>query len=225
MTVYPQNGYRNGTMYSSYTASSFAKIYDLADQYDINLLGILSWSFEFEDQPWFHGFRDLATNGVGKPVLNVFRMFGMMGNQRIEASSEAEFSWENTIKTGIRGEKPETGVLATKGNNEITVMIWNYHDDDKMSPDTPVEIMLKGIDGRKVKVTRYRIDRDHNNSYEVWKKMGCPQSPSPEQYEILEKAGKLSPAGTPERIKVRDGILNITSSLQRQGIELLKIER
>ena len=24
------------------------------------------------------GFRDLATNGVDKPVLNVFRMLGMM---------------------------------------------------------------------------------------------------------------------------------------------------
>ena len=42
----------------------------------VNLLGAVTWSFEFENQPWFYGFRDLATNGVDKPVLNVFRMFG-----------------------------------------------------------------------------------------------------------------------------------------------------
>ncbi len=52
--------------------------HDLAEARGVNLLGAVTWAFEFEDQPWFRGFRDLATNGVDKPVLNVFRMFGMM---------------------------------------------------------------------------------------------------------------------------------------------------
>ncbi len=60
----------------------FARKYLLADHFNVNLLGAVSWSFEFEDQPWFYGFRDLATNGVDKPVLNVFRMFGMMTGKR-----------------------------------------------------------------------------------------------------------------------------------------------
>ncbi|MEP7323943.1 MAG: beta-xylosidase, partial [Saprospiraceae bacterium] len=72
----PKYGYRNGTMYSSYTAASFARIYELTDQYQINLQGAVSWSFEFENQEWYAGFRDLATHGVDKPVLNVFRMLG-----------------------------------------------------------------------------------------------------------------------------------------------------
>ncbi len=78
MKTNPSNGYRNGTMYSSYTAASFAHKYLLADSFRVNFLGAVTWAFEFEDQPWFEGFRDLATNGVDKPVLNVFRMFGMM---------------------------------------------------------------------------------------------------------------------------------------------------
>ena len=40
--------------------------------------GAVTWAFQFENQPWFAGFRTLATNGIDKPVLNVFRMFGMM---------------------------------------------------------------------------------------------------------------------------------------------------
>ena len=48
MTVYPQNDYRNGTMYSRYTAASFAKIYDIAMYYKINILGVVYWAFEFE---------------------------------------------------------------------------------------------------------------------------------------------------------------------------------
>ena len=78
-TVYPQNGYRNGTLYSSYTAASFARKHDLAEQHGVNFEGALTWAFEFEDQPLFAGFRVLATNGIDLPVLNVFRMFGLMG--------------------------------------------------------------------------------------------------------------------------------------------------
>jgi xylan 1,4-beta-xylosidase len=55
-------------MYSSYTAASFARKYDLAQSRGVNLAGAVTWAFEFEDQPWFRGFRDLATNGVDKPV-------------------------------------------------------------------------------------------------------------------------------------------------------------
>ena len=75
----PQLGYRNGTMYSSYTAASFARKHDLAAKHGVNLEGALTWAFEFEDQPYFAGFRALASNGIDLPVLNVFRMFGKMG--------------------------------------------------------------------------------------------------------------------------------------------------
>jgi xylan 1,4-beta-xylosidase len=67
-----KNGYRNGTMYSSYTAASFPRKYELADQYGVSFEGALTWAFEFEDQPYFAGFRVLASNGIDLPVLNVF---------------------------------------------------------------------------------------------------------------------------------------------------------
>ena len=85
--LHPQNAYRNGTMYSSYTAATFARKHELAARHGVNFEGAVTWAFEFEDQPYFDGFRDLATNGVDKPVLNVFRMFGMMGGNRVEARS------------------------------------------------------------------------------------------------------------------------------------------
>ncbi len=75
----PQNAYRNGTMYSSYTAASFARIWELAEKQRVNLEGVLTWAFEFEDQPWFAGYRQLSTNGIDLPVLNVFRLFAKLG--------------------------------------------------------------------------------------------------------------------------------------------------
>ena len=69
-------------MYSSYTGAVMPRHLDLAAKHGVNLLGAVTWAFEFEDQPYFDGFRDLATNGVDKPVLNVFRMLGMMTGDR-----------------------------------------------------------------------------------------------------------------------------------------------
>jgi xylan 1,4-beta-xylosidase len=223
MTIYPQNGYRNGTMYSSYTAASFAKIYDLARYHKINLLGIVSWSFEFEDQPWFHGFRDLSTNGTGKPVLNVFRMFGMMGNTRVEAVSNGGIDWKAVIESGVRKDKSDIGVLATKGKDFVSVMIWNYHDDDKTSTDSEIILKMNGLKFKKAEITRYLIDRDNSNSYEVWKKMGSPQNPDPEQIKRLEEAGMLHLSGTPALMEVKNNSLSLETSLQRQGVQLIII--
>lgn len=224
MTQYPQNGYRNGTMYSSYTASSFAKIYDLALAYNINLRGIVTWAFEFEDQPWFHGFRDLATNGVDKPVLNVFRIFGMMGPKRVEARSSAGYNYKSVIDSGVRGNKADIGALASKGMDYTTIIFWNYHDDDKVSPDANIVFSINGIPSKRATVTQYRIDRDHSNSYEVWKNIGSPQNPSPEQYSRLEKAGMLEAYGKSSKVKVKNGMAQIITTIQRQGVGLVKIK-
>lgn len=102
MKTDPQNAYRNGTMYSSYTAASFARKYALADLHQVNFKGAVSWSFEFEDQPWFYGFRDLATNGVDKPVLNVFRMFGKMGGKRVEVKGNLMYPTLTVRDSSVR---------------------------------------------------------------------------------------------------------------------------
>ena len=61
---------------SGYTAAMMSSILELAARHKANIEGMLTWAFEFEGQPYFDGFRTLATNGIDKPVLNVFRMFG-----------------------------------------------------------------------------------------------------------------------------------------------------
>ena len=221
MSVAPENGYRNGTMFSSYTASAFTRIFDMARHFNVNLLGIVSWAFEFEDQPWFHGFRDLATNGVDKPVLNVFRMFGKMGGTSVEVLTDGGFTWREIIDSGVRGTKSDIGAIATKRGNETAVLFWNYHDDDKMSPDAAINFVIKGITSKKVEVVQYRIDKSHSNSFEAWKQMGSPQNPSLEQYAELERAGKLQIYGKPSKVKAKKGTVIINTTLQRQGVGLI----
>ncbi|HEY9342748.1 MAG TPA: beta-xylosidase [Hanamia sp.] len=222
MATNPENAYRNGTMYSSYTAAAFARTYALADKYNSNLIGAVTWAFEFEDQPWFYGFRDLATNGVDKPVLNVFRMFGMMQGKRVEVQTGSMYSLATILDSSVRGQQ-DVGALASKNNNSAAVMVWNYHDVDKRGSISHVKVMVNGLPSKKITLTQYRIDNEHSNSYEVWKKMGSPQNPTHAQIQQLEKAGQLQTIGNVERINVSGGTAQINITLPGQGVSLLKM--
>ena len=223
MATNPENAYRNGTMYSSYTAASFARKYLLADYYKVNLLGAVSWSFEFENQPWFYGYRDLATNGVDKPVLNVFRMFAMMKGKRVEVNSDRMYPLFSIRDSGVRKMATDIGAIAARNNREATVMVWNYHDDDLQGEAENVQLSLNGISSASVKLQEYRIDKGHSNSYELWKTMGSPQHPTQEQIARLEKAGQLERTADRNE-KIKNGIWEVNVSVPRQGIVFYKIQ-
>lgn len=224
MKTNPQNAYRNGTMYSSYTAASFARKYALADYFKANLLGAVSWSFEFENQPYFYGFRDLATNGIDKPVLNVFRMFGLMSGQRVSISGNQSYNFEMVRDSSVRGKNADIDALASKDINSAAVMLWHYHDDDVKAQDATIEVNLSGLPNKTINLHHYRIDDENSNSYEVWKKMGSPESPSKDQIAILEKAGQLTLLTSPAYLKPKNGILKMSVILPRQGVSLLKMD-
>lgn len=240
-----QNAYRNGTMYSSYTAASFARMYELADQRGVNLQGVTSWSFTFQNVPWFDGFRELATNGVDKPVLNVFRMFGMMGGERVAVQGNSMGAQE-IITNGVRGDCSVTTALASKGSQNnaagaapgtcadvsalasrqdktALVMVWNYHDDDIHAPDANIALAMRNIPASRVLVRHYRIDDRHSNSYTKWLEMGAPQQVSKDQYEVLEKSGKLELLDAPKWISTRNGVATIEFALPRQGVSLVQL--
>jgi xylan 1,4-beta-xylosidase len=224
MQDYRENAYRNGTLYSSYTAASFARIYDLADHYGVKLKGIVTWAFEFEGQPWFNGYRDLATNGVDKPVMNVFRMFGMMEGKRVVVSGDLAYTFLTIRDSSVRGDRPDIGAFAVTNDSSASIMVWNYHDVNIVRPETAVKLVIKGIPAKKATMAHYRIDQDSSNSWEIWKRMGSPQDPTPRQYAELEKAGKLKMIQGPVNIKVRRGMAVLDLSLPGQAVSLVKLE-
>lgn len=224
MKTNPQNAYRNGTMYSSYTAASFARKYALADYYKVNLKAAVSWSFEFENQPYFYGFRDLATNGIDKPVLNVFRMFGQMSGKRVEVTGNQKYDFKMVRDSSVRGKYADVNALASKDINSAAVMVWHYHDDDVKAEDAQIEIDLKGLPAGKLNFHHYRIDNENSNAYDVWKKMGSPENPTKEQIAALEKAGQLTLLESPAYIKTNTGNLKLNVRLPRQGVSLLKFD-
>ena len=184
----PQLAYRNGTMYASYTAASFARKLDLARKHDVNFEGALTWAFEFEDQPYFAGFRALATGGVDKPVLNVFRMFSKMGGQRLAVRSSSAVSLDTILNQGVR-QAPDVSALASIDMNRLSILVWHYHDDDVPGPPASIDVVLTGLPAgvRHASLHHFRVDAQHSNAYTLWQKMGSPQTPTPDQYARLSK--------------------------------------
>ena len=222
----PQLGYRTGTMYSSYTAASFAREYALADRHGVNLEGALTWAFEFEDQPYFAGQRVLATNGLDLPVLNVFRMFSRMDGHRVETKSSAEVPLDTIIRDGVRGA-PDVAALSSLGEKKLCVLLWHYHDDDLPGPDASVELALAHLPlaAGTARFTHYRIDGSHSNSSAEWKRLGSPPAPDETQYAQMQKAGQLATlTDAPEAVLVADGSTTLKIVLPRQAVSLLVFE-
>jgi xylan 1,4-beta-xylosidase len=223
MATNPENAYRNGTMYSSYEAAVFPREYELAKKFNINLIGAVTWAFEFENQPWFYGYRDLATNGVDKPVLNVFRMFGMMKGKEANAISNHQYTLQHILDSGIRKTQTDVGALASTADSSATIMIWNYHDVDKKNLTANVVLNITGINATNVKVIEYRIDEHHSNAYTLWKKMGSPQNPTAKQINALEKAGQLQQLDKAKSFNVTNGVLMLKTALPEQAVSLFKL--
>ncbi|HSU31994.1 MAG TPA: hypothetical protein VLJ11_12250 [Bryobacteraceae bacterium] len=223
--VYPPNAYRNGTLYPAYEAAAIKTLLHLAGTTQTNLQGILTWAFEFEDQPYFDGFRTLATNGIDKPVLNIFRMAGLMGNGNLlKVDSTGAVPPESIANTGV-SEKPDVDALATRSDHKIDVMVWNYQDNDIAGPAANIDLNISGLpaDAKRVLLRHYRIDQDHSNAYTLWKKLGSPQSPSPDQYKQLEEAGQLQLLESPRWIDKTSDQADLKFSLPLQGISLVEL--
>jgi xylan 1,4-beta-xylosidase len=221
----PQNAYRNGPLYASYTAAIFYQTLELAARDKVRLTGAATWAFEFEDQPWFEGFRTLATNGVSKPVLNLFRMLGMLNGERVETSSNGAVSTGDVLEAGVRSQ-PDINALATKALSRAAVLVWNYHDDDVEAVPSSVKLRVARLPAEvdAVLLRHYRIDNQHSNAFTAWKKMGVPQMPTPVQHAELEAAGQLMLLESPQWMRTSGGAVEINFELPRQAVSLLELE-
>jgi xylan 1,4-beta-xylosidase len=218
----PRFSYRNGTVYSSYTAASFARKQDLAAARGVNLEGALTWAFEFENLGHFPGFRVLASQGIDHPVLNVFRMFSKMSGQRLQVTGNELISAQDLIKNGVLAQ-PDVSALASLDANKLAIMLWHYHDDDLPGPDAAVTLKIPGLSPAmsSAKVTRYLIDETHSNAFTVWKLQGEPAKPSAAQYAELEQVGQLAKV-TESPLSLKSGEISLT--LPRQAVSLLVLE-
>jgi xylan 1,4-beta-xylosidase len=91
------------------------------------------------------------------------------------------------------------------------------------APDADIKLEVVGLPaGGRVELRHYRIDSTHSNAYTVWKQMGSPQSPSPEQLVRLASAGQLESIEPPRRLPGH-GPVAVEFRLPRQAVSLVQL--
>lgn len=218
----PANSYRNGTLYPAYTAVAYKALFDLADRRKVNLLSMLSWSFEFEDREYFEGFRSLSTNGIDKPILNLFRLVALMDGKRVSTMSTGQVPLDSILANGVRLDA-DIDAMATVGERKAAVLVWNYQDDYVPAAASPTTITVRGVPSgvEHVLVSHYRIDDTHSNAYTAWMAMGSPQHPTTKEYEQLKSRAGLELLNSPAWMDVKDGQVTVTTNMPRQSVSLL----
>ena len=221
--VYPQNAYRNGPQYAAYQAVMMKNLFELADREGTNIAGMLTWAFEFEGQPYFEGFRTLASNGLDKPILNLFRMTARMSGNRVMVESSGAIPVDAIQAAGVRAN-PDVDAIAARSDREISVLMWNYHDDDVPGQEATIRLAISGLPANVKKATlrHYRIDDGHSNAWSAWKAMGSPQEPTAEQYKKLEAAGQLQEVTPASSITVGPEV-KLDVKLPREALSLVQV--
>ena len=168
--------------------------------------------------------KNLATNGIDKPVLNVFRMFGKMTGDRVEVKTETPYDFITVRDESIRKEVRDINALASVDRGKAAIMVWNYHDLNQITSPEEVLLEILSIPATSVQVTEFRIDQANSNSFTMWKAMGSPQNVSPENYKKLEEGSKLKTISANKKVKVKNGHLTLPAKLEGQAVSLFLLE-
>ncbi|MBE1607407.1 GH39 family glycosyl hydrolase [Actinopolymorpha pittospori] len=218
-------GYRNTEYYAVFQAKLMKKLHDLNAVSPAQVSHATTWSFYFEGERYFEGTRALVTtSGIDKPVLNAYRMFARLGDERLAATSSA--SWPlSALDDAGTGMAEEVDVLATRDDDgQVSVLVWRHVDDQYATAEGPtaVTVRLENVpaDVAGFDVDHWRIDHDHSNAHTVWQGLGAPQGPTPEQVAAIRERAGLERHESPRRVTVAGARVELSTDLPLPSVSL-----
>ena len=219
----PNLFYRNTEYYASYVAHAACKLVDLTNDLGPRIDGMLTWAFQFEGRELFAGLRTLSTNGVDKPVLNVFRLLARLGGTRLHLDSERARDPLARKEEDAPDTPPDiSGIAAIDGVGTIQVLLCSHHDDWDVQRPTQIKLVLSGpTPGRTYTVTCRTIDATKANAHTAWVQMGRPRPPDESQLHKLHAAAQLEPERLANVVSVK-GKVELAMTLATHSVCLLE---
>jgi xylan 1,4-beta-xylosidase len=217
--------FRNTEYYASYVATAFDKVSKFAkrERWDLRLL---SWAFMFVGERCFEGTRAFSTQGIDKPILNLFRMYARMGSQEVLFESAGAQDTLAYADLWGMGQAPDIAGFATlSGSKSLEVLIYNHHDDWDLRGEYAIELEIANLPfaGHEVRVTHYRIDQSHSNAYSEWLRQGRPMYPAPGQRAAITARDGLELLVPPQQLRLDTGKLKLDFTLPLHGVSLVCI--
>ena len=229
--IYDNSNFRfqNTEYYPVFQASLMKKILDLNGLEEAQVREATTWSFYFEGERMFEGTRSFVTaNGVEKPLLNAYRMFGRLGTTRLPATSDRTWNVSDldAIAPGVPPE--EIDVLATRTEaGDIALLVYRRTDDQYSSDgqNADVSVRVNGLVAGRYQVEHYRIDEKHSNAHTVWADMGSPQIPTADQLQEIHSRMGLEEFEPASEVEVSADVTEFKLELPLQAVSLLVLQR
>ncbi len=227
--------FRNTEYYASYVASTYEKIDKLCAKYNM-IVRPLAWAFLFPGERCFEGTRTFTTQGIDKAVFNMFKIYGALGDEKLEFVSDAAEKMEylNEPDIGMKnqssytGEGEETDVsgFAVRGRDgETQIVIYSHNNDRDLKEVNHVTLEISGLVGENEKqISHYRIDGEHSNPYAEWLRQGSPLYPEGEQYAAIKSRDGLEKLTEDGVQRFKNGVLQIEFEMPAHGVSYITIK-
>ncbi len=217
--------FRNTEYYASYVACSFDKLlkFGVENHWDLKAL---SWAFMFVAERCFEGTRTFTTQGIDKAIFNLFKMYAKLGDKQVSLISSGAKEPLNYADPFGRGVGPDIdGVAALSGNKNLTVLVYNHHDDWDLNGDTLVALEVANLpfEAVRYRVEHYRVDADHSNPYAEWIRQGKPMYPTAGQMAAIKVRDGLELLEPPQEVTAWDGKVRLNFSMPIRAVSLLVI--
>jgi xylan 1,4-beta-xylosidase len=156
----------------------------------VDMMSYWTFSDVFEEQgvvktPFYGGFGLIAEDDIPKPAFNAFAVLHKLGDQRIDVNSDS-------------------ALLTRARDGTYSLALWNYSPPDDGGHPENATLNFKGAN--LVSATIWRVDSDHGDSRDAFRKMGEPPYPTRDQIKQLQAAGELPP---PDITDIKNGQLTI----------------
>ena len=213
---YPDLEYRNSEESALFLVKLVNSLFQIEDNYNIPTSILLYWGFcwEADEDEFFVGKRELTTAGnIPKPIQTGFEMLSRLKENRIRVSRDAKDS--------------RFGLIATASNeNTLALITYNYDEtDDDFEQVDGVSENIKGlIKGQKYHVRITKLDRQHNNTYRVWQKIGQPETSVGTDIRLIRRAGELQQTDEFEVTSDENGSINLNLQLHRHSMQLIELD-
>ncbi|MEZ4638997.1 MAG: hypothetical protein R2856_29225 [Caldilineaceae bacterium] len=212
--------FRNTEYYASFVAASFNQVSRFARAHNWDLR-LLSWAFLFVGERCFEGTRTFSTQGIDKPILNLFRLYAKMGFRELALESSAALD-----PLSADAPKPAddlSGFATLSGDDEIAVLLYNHREEWSTADAQPVELTIDNVPfaADAVRLVHYRIDAAHSNGYTEWVRQGRPMYPTPGQYAAIQARAKLEMLEPPHDLSLRDGKVTLSLTMPGHSVSLL----
>ena len=218
--------FRNTEYYASWVVSAYKNLYDLAETLRMDIRP-LAWAFMFEGERCFEGTRSFSTQGIDKPLLNLFRMFARLGTQRVALYSSRDLDPLSFTDPRGTAEGPEIdGWAICDSPDALQVLLYCHHDDWGRKETYDVSLSLENLPMEgEVRVTHLRIDAEHSNAFAEWVRQGKPDWPDETQRGAILARSGLESFEPSCRVQIRNRTLNLSFPLPTHGISLLEITK